>query len=682
MRNGSSITVIIPTLNEERAIGQVLDAIPHWVDDIIVVDNGSTDRTVKVAEEHGARVVREPQRGYGVACLTGIASSDHPDILVFLDGDFSDHPNEMDLLVDPIADSGLDLVIGSRVLGRREAGALTLQARFGNWLACLLIKLFWSKTFTDLGPFRAVRYSSLQKLCMQDQDFGWTVEMQIKAAQLNLAVKEVPVSYRQRIGESKISGTVKGVVFAGTKILYTIFHSALLSRRGGMTGSGLFGQNERNRLMVFTRCPEPGKTKTRLIPALGAEGAAELQNRMTVHTLWQAREARRSRELQLEVRFEGGTKSRMKQLFGSDLEYLPQGEGNLGDRMVHAFQAAFGDGVEGAIIIGTDCPGAGPEQFKNTFDLLRTHDLVLGPADDGGYYLIGLRRLVPELFRDIPWGTGDVLAATMERAHEAGLSVATLETMRDVDRPEDIEFWNEYRSSLACKSGVSKLSVVIPVLNEAVNISRVLGQLENEENLEIIVVDGGSTDQTRTLVERFGVRVICCHPNRADQMNIGAAAASGETLLFLHADTILPTGFQEHVRRVLSQIGVIAGAFELRIGTAGSRFRWCERLINWRSRYMQLPYGDQALFMTAGVFKKIGGFPPIQIMEDYVLVKRLRRRGRIELVPLPVETSARRWKKLGLLRTTLINQLIIAGYHLGVSHSRLLKWQGKSSSCP
>lgn len=226
MRDNSKVAVIIPALNEEAAIGGVVAAIPAWVDDIIVVDNGSTDGTAALAREAGARVIREPRRGYGAACLAGIVALTDPDIIVFMDGDGSDVPQEMALLVDPLVQDQADLVIGSRVLGARETGALTLQARFGNWLACRLIQLFWGKSYTDLGPFRAVRRRALSGLEMQDRDYGWTVEMQVKAVRRGLRVMETPVSYRRRIGASKISGTVRGVLGAGIKILYIIFREA------------------------------------------------------------------------------------------------------------------------------------------------------------------------------------------------------------------------------------------------------------------------------------------------------------------------------------------------------------------------------------------------------------------------------------------------------------------------
>jgi glycosyltransferase involved in cell wall biosynthesis len=223
MREGGKTAVIIPALNEEEGIKKVIAAIPGWVDEVLVVDNGSTDRTSEVARSLGAQVLFEPRRGYGSACLAGIGTLKDVDVVVFLDGDFSDYPEEMDRLVDPILRGEADMVIGSRVLGRREKGALTLQARFGNWLACLLMRALWKFPYTDLGPFRAISFQGLRRLDMADRDYGWTVEMQVKGAIHGLRSREVPVSYRRRIGRSKVSGTLKGVVFAGAKILYTIF---------------------------------------------------------------------------------------------------------------------------------------------------------------------------------------------------------------------------------------------------------------------------------------------------------------------------------------------------------------------------------------------------------------------------------------------------------------------------
>jgi len=223
--------VVIPAFNEAEAIGKVLRKIPDWVDEVVVVDNGSTDATAMLAEAAGARVVHEPRRGYGSACLAGIDAAQGPDVLVFLDADYSDHPEEMNLVVDPIVRDEVDFVVGSRVLGNAEPGSLTPQARFGNRFACLLLRWIWGAAFTDLGPFRAIRANTLRSLHMQDRDYGWTVEMQIKAARDGVRCREVPVSYHRRIGRSKISGTAKGAVLAGSKILLTVARYGLRGSR-------------------------------------------------------------------------------------------------------------------------------------------------------------------------------------------------------------------------------------------------------------------------------------------------------------------------------------------------------------------------------------------------------------------------------------------------------------------
>ncbi len=222
------IDVIIPAFNEEMSIGHVLNDIPsEWIRDVIVCNNNSTDMTKERALEKGATVVDQPLPGYGNACLKGLehveAKKEKPDIIVFLDGDYSDYPEQLPDVVSPIIRNEADMVIGSRALGTQERGSLTPQQVFGNWLATSLISLIYKVDFTDLGPFRAIRYSALKQIDMQDKNYGWTVEMQVKAAKAGLRSVEVPVDYKKRIGTSKVSGTIKGTILAGHKILWTIF---------------------------------------------------------------------------------------------------------------------------------------------------------------------------------------------------------------------------------------------------------------------------------------------------------------------------------------------------------------------------------------------------------------------------------------------------------------------------
>ena len=228
LKNKPVIDIIIPAYNEEKSILHVINDIPKdWVRDIIVCNNASTDQTAEVAKAHGATVVNQPLKGYGNACLAGMAyvaaKTEKPDIIVFLDGDYSDHPEELPLVVAPITEGVADLVIGSRATGKRESGSMTPQQVFGNWLATFLIRLFFGFQFTDLGPFRAIRYDKLLEINMVDKNFGWTVEMQVKAVKKKMRCVEVPVTYRRRIGVSKVSGTVRGTIMAGYKIILTIF---------------------------------------------------------------------------------------------------------------------------------------------------------------------------------------------------------------------------------------------------------------------------------------------------------------------------------------------------------------------------------------------------------------------------------------------------------------------------
>ena len=223
--------VIIPAYNEQDSIGRVVAAIPSWVKAVIVVDNGSTDATAELARQAGATVIREPRRGYGRACLAGCRAVGAAPIVVFLDGDLSDYPERMEHLVRPMAEDRSDFVLGSRTQGSCQRGALQPQQRLGGWLACRLIRLLWGYRYSDLGPFRAIRGASLARLRMDDQNFGWTVQMQIRAVVAGLRIMEVPVDYRRRIGHSKISGTLRGVLGAGFKILYTIGHELIIARR-------------------------------------------------------------------------------------------------------------------------------------------------------------------------------------------------------------------------------------------------------------------------------------------------------------------------------------------------------------------------------------------------------------------------------------------------------------------
>ncbi|MGA8832530.1 MAG: TIGR04283 family arsenosugar biosynthesis glycosyltransferase [Desulfomonilaceae bacterium] len=677
MRNGISIAVIIPALNEEKSIGRVLTAIPKWIDEIIVVDNGSTDNTPTIAAKHGARVVFEPQRGYGSACLKGIASLGEPDIVVFMDADFSDHPEEAHLLVDPIVAGIADMVIGSRVLGNREDGALTPQAIFGNWLSCKLIALLWKTRFTDLGPFRAIRFVALQRLGMCDPDYGWTVEMQIKAARQGLRCMEVPVSYRKRIGKSKISGTVRGVFGAGAKILYTIFTAYL--------EGFLSKKSNKDIIIIFCRYPAPGTTKTRLIPALGAQGSADYHRLLSELIVSCARDfVKLHRRTAIEIYYTGGNEALMKDWLGADLLYVEQPSGDLGSRMQSSFDRAFLKGAGHVVIFGTDVPALSVNLLEEAFKKLKSHDMVLGPSEDGGYYLIGLNRPFNGLFQGIAWGTHTVAQDTLRLARQHHLAYDLIKRLKDVDRPEDVIIHEGYPLPTAdfsepsvIRSSLKSISVIIPTLNEESNIANTLATVMGFDNVEIIVVDGGSTDRTVEIACAHDATVLSGPGGKAAQMNLGALAARGEFLVFLHADTLLPEGWVDQVHYEMQRNGAVAGAFKLHIDCDLLGLRLIETLANLRSLWLGMPYGDQAIFTKSEIFRSIGGFPNQPIMEDFELMRRLRKRGRINIAPEVVFTSARRWKDRGIWATTATNQVLIIAYLLGISPKLLVRFYGR-----
>ena len=436
------------------------------------------------------------------------------------------------------------------------------------------------------------------------------------------------------------------------------------------------------RLIIFTRYPEAGTTKTRMIPELGAEGAAELQCQMTEHIRSRVDELRELHQLTVEVRYEGGSEKLMTKWLGPGFSYCHQGRGDIGRRMGRALKDAFGQGCETVVIIGSDIPDITTNIMQKAFAALNQNDLVLGPAADGGYYLIGVHRKTfrhwnPQIFSEISWGTEKVLPQTLHIAQKLGLHYDLLDTLRDVDRPEDLSVWYQ-ASGLEQPSAAPKLiSVIIPTLNEAGAIEPTISKLKKYRQTEIIIVDGGSQDRTVEIARSMGVRVLTSAASKATQMNTGAAEATGKVLLFLHADTRLPENFENCVPAALARDGICAGAFSLHIDSDAGGLRFIERVANWRSRFFQMPYGDQALFVSRNLFHEIGGYPEYPIMEDFELVRRLKRKGKIVILPESVLTSPRRWLNYGILKTWLLNQIIIAAYYLGISPQRLSQWYNR-----
>ncbi len=391
----------------------------------------------------------------------------------------------------------------------------------------------------------------------------------------------------------------------------------------------------REGVLVFTRIPQVARVKTRLIPALGAEGAAEVHARMMQHAIRQAKVVAAWRDAMFEIRFTNGHESSMRRWLTEDVPLKPQIEGDLGDRLRCAIEEAFRDGLQRVIAIGTDCPELDAARMSVALDALHRRDVVLGPALDGGYYLIGVRRHVPELFHGIDWGTDKVAEQTRERIDAAGLTLTELQPLGDVDEPDDLHRWHRVqsgRTNSGCSSfkRAPKLSVIIPTLNEASHLPMTLASACHESDVEVLVVDGESTDETVEVAHKWaGVQIIRSKRGRAKQMNTGAKAARGEVLLFLHGDTRLPVDYPRAVESILNQPKVVAGAFRLSFDPDSPALRLIAFGANVRSRMRRLPYGDQAIFIRKDSFERLGGFRPLPVMEDYEMIRRLRQIGRI-----------------------------------------------------
>ncbi|MBL9190152.1 MAG: TIGR04283 family arsenosugar biosynthesis glycosyltransferase [Opitutaceae bacterium] len=429
----------------------------------------------------------------------------------------------------------------------------------------------------------------------------------------------------------------------------------------------------RARLILMLKFPRPGAVKTRLIPALGAERACALHRALVAATLATIREFSATTAVAVEVRITGSPDDQAARAWlGEGVAIREQGEGDLGARMERAIAAAFAEGMEQVVVIGGDCPEIRPHHLAAAFGALTEREAVLGPAADGGYYLIGLRRPLSALFRGIAWGGAEVRAQTLAAAQTHGVSLAALEQLRDIDIPEDLPVWAATPAARA--SGQGGVSVVIPALNEEETLPVTLAAVRAGGPFEIIVVDGGSRDRTLAVARAHEAIGLSAEGGRASQLNAGAAAAVGEFLLFLHADTLPPPGYADIVRATLARPGVAAGAFAFAITGEFSGRRLIEAGANWRARRLGLPYGDQGLFLRRDAFEGLGGFPVQSIMEDYAMVRRLKSRGDIVVTPEAALTSGRRWRERGAIQTMAINQLVLAGYALGVAPARLARW--------
>jgi rSAM/selenodomain-associated transferase 2/rSAM/selenodomain-associated transferase 1 len=428
-------------------------------------------------------------------------------------------------------------------------------------------------------------------------------------------------------------------------------------------------------LCIFAKPPVAGSAKTRLAAELGAERAAALARAFLVDTCGTARARPWARPIL-------ATTGELEPALRAELA-LPvwqQGDGDLGARMEHVLVRALTE-TPIAIAVGADSPGLPPRLLDAAWAALATADAVIGPADDGGFYLLGLRRCPAGLLADLPWSAPDTRACTVDRLRAHGMIVRELAPWFDVDRAEDLTRLHRLLDTGAIVApatrrllGAPRVSIVMPVLDEA---RRITGALDDVLALvgrkEVIVVDGGSRDDTLALARTRPVRVVESTRGRACQMNAGAMIAAGDVLMFLHADTTLPAEALALASRVLDDPDVIAGAFRTWTVADPPDVPWFAPLLHLadlRSRYTSLPYGDQALFVRADVFRQVGGFPDQPLMEDLELARRLRRRGRIVTVPARVRVSGRRFVARPLFHAVVMNAFP-ALYRLGVSPDRL-----------
>jgi len=424
--------------------------------------------------------------------------------------------------------------------------------------------------------------------------------------------------------------------------------------------------NGMNHLIVMTRLPCEGRNKTRLIPALGAVGAAEFHDLLARHAIGRASSyCMTNPGSSLVIRLEGGSARDGRDWVG-ECDCRVQGEGDLGARMMLAANEAFDEGARRVVIIGTDCPRLDESVLGEAFDALDRHDLVFGPAADGGYYLIGLAKPCDPVFQGIAWGGAGVLGESLDAASRAGAQAELLCTLPDVDTPEDLPAGRE-----ALAEG-GRVSVIIPTLNEAAGIVSVLDRLVSGGPHEIIVADGGSSDETVDLAIASGATVIHAPKGRAAQMNLAASRATGEFLLFLHADTLPPVDFCSIAGSVLRRPGVSAGAFRFELDEDLGSAALIESLVRLRGS----PYGDQGLFVRRRVFSHLGGYPEWPVMEDLEFVRKFSKVGRVHTAGESAVTSARRWHGGGVIRTFVRHQAMLAAYHLGISPRWIARLRG------
>ncbi|MBW2526261.1 MAG: TIGR04283 family arsenosugar biosynthesis glycosyltransferase [Deltaproteobacteria bacterium] len=430
---------------------------------------------------------------------------------------------------------------------------------------------------------------------------------------------------------------------------------------------------------MLTRHRDSRQAKTRLQPALGSEAARAVHRALAEEVAAQVLALGATGEAEVEIWHDDGSARRMRGWLGPLPRYRRQPPGDLGRRLEGLFEQAVREGARCCVAVGSDCPTMTADHLRQALSALDDAELAIGPATDGGYWLIGMRsaaarQALPSLFRGIPWGSADVLEQTLDKAGKLGLGVELLPELADVDRPADLEKWLRWRDASGARMD---LSVVIPSLDEEAGIEAAIASAWRGGATQVVVADGGSNDASRQLASRAGALVIEAPTGRAKQLNAGAARAAGDVLLFLHADTVLPASAATLIRAAMAEPAVVGGAFRYAATGAGA---WDPLLSlggQLRCTLSGHPYGDQGIFVRARVFRALGGFPDLPIMEDWELVARMRRLGRLVVLPEPAVTSAASFATHGVVRASMLNLVAIIGYQLGVAPRRLAGWRNR-----
>ncbi len=421
-----------------------------------------------------------------------------------------------------------------------------------------------------------------------------------------------------------------------------------------VVAQGLIIVMEKVCIILFTRYPVPGEVKTRLIPTMGAEGAAQMHKSMAEFMVRQMQDFASDTSCTVHIYYTGGTLEQMQAWLGSQYTYKEQIAGNLGQRIQYAFAQAFAHGAEKVLLMGADCPDSRAQNMREALQLLDTAPCVLGPAKDGGYYLVALKTPMPDLFENIAWGTDSVLASTLAKLRQYAL----LPTLSDVDYQQDVP---------------EKISVIIPTYNEETQIEQTIQNALQGFRVEVIVADGGSLDATCELARDLGVSVCSCppeHRGRARQMNFAMQMAQGDIVLFLHADSLLPPLWDMAVRE--SMVG--RESFDaMRLGHfrfAVSGDFWGKKLLTWgtniRARCLRKPYGDQGFFLRREHFLALGGYDEVPFLEDVLFTKKVKAVGELCEVDMSLLTSGRRWQDHGFFRVTMLNQFLLIAAAWGV----------------